>query len=395
MIILLRDYWILRYFDINFIIIIIVVSASGVMALHLRYIIIATLKTRTLVFREIIFSTTKISLAIALILLGMGAEGLTISFAIAQILVAILLGTTILSLLKSTKKEKSEISFYQASKNILAAGIPSWISALIATLGSQLGTIVVFQSAGASPAGAYFLSFSIVSGITTIMYSLLTATFPALSAMTDGRKRFAWHLTKLSLLFSLPFSSSIIFYSKQIMELFGKDYVQGTSSLEILLLSVMPSAVTTGLNILVYSYGNYRQVLMIGLGSSIPRAVLYFVLVPIYGSDGSAISYTIGSILGFIVSIMIAEKIGLRILWKDLGYMLLIPIIIGFVVSHTGVYYITGIFITLVTSYVLLIKLQVITRLDVADTFGILPNTISVPVVRFLNKLGKKLNSSY
>jgi O-antigen/teichoic acid export membrane protein len=213
--------------------------------------------------------------------------------------------------------------------------------------------------------------------------------------MTDGRKRFAWHLTKLSLLFSLPFSSSIIFYSKQIMELFGKDYVQGTSSLEILLLSVMPSAVTTGLNILVYSYGNYRQVLMIGLGSSIPRAVLYFVLVPIYGSDGSAISYTIGSILGFIVSIMIAEKIGLRILWKDLGYMLLIPIIIGFVVSHTGVYYITGIFITLVTSYVLLIKLQVITRLDVADTFGILPNTISVPVVRFLNKLGKKLNSSY
>jgi hypothetical protein len=134
---------------------------------------------------------------------------------------------------------------------------------------------------------------------------------------------------------------------------------------------------------------------MIGLGSSIPRTVLYFALVPIYGSDGSAVSFTIGSILGYMVSIMIAKKIGMLIFWKDLGYMLLIPIVIGFTMSQMGVNYITGIFIILIASYVLLIRLQVVTRTDVADIFGILPPRISVPLVRLLNKMGEKLNSSY
>jgi O-antigen/teichoic acid export membrane protein len=394
-ILLIKDYWILHSLDFSLILISIALMASEALALLLRYIIIASLKTKALVGREIIFSTAKIVLSVTLILMGTGAAGLTLGYTIGQILVTILLAYVLLSILKSSTTNKAAVGFLYGCKSILIAGIPSWIPALITTIGTQLGTIIVFQTAGASSAGAYFIALSIVTGITAITYSLLSATFPALSAMLDGRKRFAWQLTKLSLLFSLPLSSAAIFYSREIMALFGQDYINGSPSLQILLLSVLPATLTTGINILIYSYGNYRQVLIIGLASSIPRTILYFALVPIYGSNGSAISFTIGSIIGSIACIVICRKIGMLIFWKDLVYMFMIPTALGCVLSHFAVNYIIGIVLAVVISYVLLLKLQVLNRLDVQDSFGILPPQISTPLINVLNRLGERLNRAY
>jgi O-antigen/teichoic acid export membrane protein len=406
-ILLIKDYWILHSLDFSLILISIALMASEALALLLRYIIIASLKTKALVGREIIFSTAKIVLSVTLILMGAGAAGLTLGYTIGQILVTILLAYVLLSILKSSTTNKAAVGFLYSTtnkaavgflygcKSILIAGIPSWIPALITTIGTQLGTIIVFQTAGASSAGAYFIALSIVTGITAITYSLLSATFPALSAMRDGRKRFAWQLTKLSLLFSLPLSSAAIFYSREIMALFGQDYINGSPSLQILLLSVLPATLTTGINILIYSYGNYRQVLIIGLASSIPRTILYFALVPIYGSNGSAISFTIGSIIGSIACIVICRKIGMLIFWKDLIYMFMIPTALGYVLSHFAVNYIIGIVLAVVISYVLLLKLQVLNRLDVQDSFGILPPQISTPLINVLNRLGERLNRAY
>jgi O-antigen/teichoic acid export membrane protein len=91
------------------------------------------------------------------------------------------------------------------------------------------------------------MTFSIFSAITAIMYSLFSVAYRALSAMSDGRKRYAWRLIKMSLVISSPFSFSVIFYSKEIMGLLGPAYVNGSSSLEILLLSMLPTGVVTGL----------------------------------------------------------------------------------------------------------------------------------------------------
>ena len=189
--------------------------ASEALALLLRYIIIASLKTKALVGREIIFSTAKIVLSVTLILMGTGAAGLTLGYTIGQILVTILLAYVLLSILKSSTTNKAAVGFLYSCKSILIAGIPSWIPALITTIGTQLGTIIVFQTAGASSAGAYFIALSIVTGITAITYSLLSATFPALSAMRDGRKKIcmATHETELTFLIT-PFLCSYLLFKR-------------------------------------------------------------------------------------------------------------------------------------------------------------------------------------
>jgi len=158
---------------------------------------------------------------------------------------------------------------------------------------------------------------------------------------------------------------------------------------------MVPTAVMTGVNTLVYSYGNYRQVLVIGLASNIPRAILYFILVPIYGGVGAAISFTAGSISGFILSIIIAKQIGMKIFWKDLALILLIPMGLAYILSHFEINYLVVIAITLITSYMVFLKVGIVARIDVQDSLGVLPSKIANPAIKLLNAIGNKLNRSY
>jgi O-antigen/teichoic acid export membrane protein len=381
--------------DLSLMIIAILLIGSSAFSLLFRGIFIASLKTKMLPIISIISTVGRLILAIILVLAGAGTLGLTLGYTFSTILTSILLGIILVMTFKSPKKSNVEsnveISFTYASKNILVASVIFWIPFLISTIDIQLGPIIVFGSEGSNQAGVYFMALMIVTGITSVMYSLVTIAYPALSAMQDARKRFTWQTIRLSAIISLPFSLSLIFYSKDILQLLGRNYAEGSLSLEILLLSMLPTTVLSGINALVYSYGNYRQVLAIGLAMSIPRTLLYFTLVPTYGGTGAAMSYTVGSFIGFAISISIAKKIGMLLFWKDLAFILLIPAGLAFVLDYFQINYIIGIFVTLTLSYVLLLKLRILTRSDIQDMLGILPYRISHPIIILLNTLDKKL----
>ena len=228
-----------------------------------------------------------------------------------------------------------------------------------------------------------------------ITFSLLSAAFPTLSAMQDGRKKLSWRVIKISLIISLPLSSSFIFYSADVLALLGRDYVEGSISLDVLLLSVLPTSVMTGINTLVYTYGNYKQVLGIGIASSLPRTVLYFILVPMYGGMGAALTILLEESLDSSFSIFVTKKIEFKIYWKELVSMLCISIGIAFSLKVIGLNFIAGIPLVIIISYLVFVRMQVVNRLDVQDTLGVLPIRISNPAIKVLNILGKRLNRSY
>lgn len=390
-----KGLWLLGSFDPILIIMTLVLTGASAIALFLRYVVIGSLQTSTLVIREIIYSSAKLILSFFLVTLGLGSIGLTVGYTVGQILAAVLLATATFKIYKTRQDDRDRIGYRVASFEVVKAGFPSWVPALITTIGSQLGTIVVYSSHGAQTAGAYFIAFAIANGITSLTYSLLSSTFPALSAMKDGRKRFAWQLTKISLILSVPLSTSLIFYSNQIMGIFGKDYVTGSSSLAILLFSILPVTVMTGINILVYAYGDYKKVLLIGLATSLPRIILYFILVPLYGIDGTALSFTLGSIAGFVVSIILARVISFKLYWKDLILIFSIPLLIGLFLKELQVNYVVAILITVVCTYILLLRLGAINRTDVHDSLMILPTKIAVPVNGFVDKMAKRMLPTY
>jgi O-antigen/teichoic acid export membrane protein len=301
------------------------------------------------------------------------------------------LGAFIITTLKFSRKRLNSISLKETSKDLLRASSAAWIPFIITTIGLQAGPILVFGSLGAEQAGVYFIAFSIVTAIMSVMYSLFTIAYPVLSGMTDGRKRFAWKITKLALFLSLPLTSSFIFYSEDILQILGKEYVQAAQALQILLFSMLPIGVYLGVNSLVYAYGNYRQVLVIGLASSIPRTVLYFVFVPIYGNSGAAIGFTIGSIAGFIIAAWIARSIGMKLVWKEITAMFGISLGIAFVFSYLQINYILGISGTLIVAYLLMLRVRAFAVSEVQDSLSILlPNNIAKPIVKGLKMLDRR-----
>jgi O-antigen/teichoic acid export membrane protein len=390
-VILIAQNWIHGIFDFDLELILIAISyiGSAVLFMLFRSVVIASLKTKSLPIIIISSSIVKVSLTATLLLIGTGAVGLTIGFTSYYVLSSILLGIFVMrTIFKSSTTSNLVVRFIAISKSILVSSIVYWIPLLITTIGSQLGTIVVFGSQGANQAGVYFLTLTIVTGITVVMNSLFIIALPTLSGLRDYRKRFAWHAIRFSAIILLPFSCSLIFYSKEVMELFGQNYTMGSSSLAILLLSMLPMAVLTGINTLVYSYGNYRNVLFIGLAVSIPRTLLYFVLVPIYGGAGAAIGYTVGSIVGCLVSLGIARKIGMQILWKELGIIFIVPSTLAYALGHYQVNFILGIIAATALSYVILLKIHVVTSSDVQDFLVILPESFSNRLSKLVNKLG-------
>ena len=69
---------------------------------------------------------------------------------------------------------------------------------------------------------------------------------------------------------------------------FLTEYIQASVTLKIMLLSMLTITFSIAISTLVYSYGNYRQVLEIGLSSSISIIFCYMVVTPAYGITGAA-----------------------------------------------------------------------------------------------------------
>jgi O-antigen/teichoic acid export membrane protein len=190
-------------------------------------------------------------------------------------------------------------------------------------------------------------------------------------------------------------SSSIIFYSEDVIGLLGHHYSDASLLLSLFLLAILPNSVSIMIGQLVYAYGNYRQVLYIGLASSIPTTILYLLLVPLLGALGAAISYLTGCIISFILSALVANKIGMKIIWKEIGLIVVISFLPAFAFSYVQIHYILGIIATVLTSYVIFLKSTLITKSDVEDTLNVLPPPVSKPLKSMVHRFGKFLNSNY
>ncbi len=380
--------------DLSLLVLAILLMCSSSIFTLFRSVLIASLKTKTLPLILIISAGTKMGVTILLVLIGMGTVGIIFGFILNSILGSILLGFVIGMIFKGSERQE-DLKFKETFKNILSSSMANWIPLLIATMGSQLGTVLIFASRGASQTGVYFIALSIVTGLSAVATVLFTVAFPALSNMTDGRKRFVGKITNLSNIFAIPFTASAFFYSKEIMQLFGPNYDSGSFILQIMLLSILPGQIASGINTLTYSYGKYRQVLVMGISGNGARVLFLSIMVPIYGGIGGAISFTLGTVVLLIVAIIISRKINFIPRWDKSLVIFTIPFGIGFVLSHFGANLILGSIVTIIGSYLLFLRIHFITRSDLRDSIGSLPSSIANPTLNILNKIAKKLDKSY
>lgn len=376
------------YSNIEFDLVLLSIPLVGTFAITglLRSILVASLETKSLPKIMIVSSICRIVSTVILVLLGTGAIGITVGYLSSYISAVVFLSYILVKMLMPIK-QKSTIGLLHACKNIFVASIPAWITQIIGIVGTYLGTIIVFGIVGASEAGSFFIASSIFHAIASIKSSIFDIAFPIVSAIDDQRKRFIWKLIKMSLILTLPISSAVVVYSDEVMLLIGSDYLGGSIALKILMLSMLTITFNAGIVTLLYSYGNYRKVLSIGLGSSLSRVLFYFILVPLYGNTGAALSFTVGSIVAFIISLIVAKNIGMKVFWKELALIFIIPTGLAFIIDYFHVNYIVGIPFVLIISSVLFFRLHILFKSDIRDYLEILPNRIGEPLINFINRL--------
>ena len=378
--------------DSKFSVLLVLLMTSSTTTQLLRSVVTSTLRTKIFPISMAIATSVKLGFAIMLILIGLGALGVTLGYIFFEIVISVLSAIIIFMIFR--KPVKSEIRLIRTSKEIIKVSVVSWIPILLYNMGSQLGTLVVLGTHGAGQAGIFFVAFAIYTAIAGIMNSLTTIAFPVLSSMSDGRKNFASRVMKMSLVITLPLSFALTFYSKDIMGLFGSGFLIGSFTLEILLFAILPTGMLSGINILMYSYGKYKQVLYLGLASNISRTVFYFILVPTYGSEGAAVSFLVGSIISFVISIFSARRVKFLIFWKDLSFLFFVPLILSFVLHYLNIHVIIGIIVTLIVSYAIFLKTKIVSRTDLKDTLESLPNSVSGPVLKVFDAVNKRFSRS-
>jgi len=95
--------------------------------------------------------------------------------------------------------------------------------------------------------------------------SVLGLMMPVLSGMVDGRKRACWRAIKVSLALVSPLAFVLAAYPEAPLSLLGREYVDAAPTLMLLASTIPATLISAGVSSLVYAYGMYTSVLILGL----------------------------------------------------------------------------------------------------------------------------------
>ena len=149
--------------------------------------------------------------------------------------------------------------------------------------------------------------------------------------------------------------------------------------------------IETAVFFLLHARGHYREVLYIGLAANIPRIILYFVLIPDLGNIGAAYAMVIGTVVQLPVTIIIAQKLQIRIPYRNYVIITIIGYGIGFIMYLLELQ-IIGVIIMFIGTYTIFIKLKILDK-ETIDEFCVLCFSkekgyiVSSKIVKGLQKL--------
>jgi len=158
----------------------------------------------------------------------------------------------------------------------------------------------------------------------------------------------------------------IVVNSKEILSLMGHEYSHASGALAILSIGLIPTLLVRSTSSLVYAYGLYSYVTVLGMATNIPRIALYTPLVREMSDLGAALAFFIGSMTGFVASIVIARRVGFKFEWKDIT-LSLTAYAIFIIFKLIKMPWILSLLISTIVSFIAFSRLGLITKEDLKE----------------------------
>jgi O-antigen/teichoic acid export membrane protein len=270
--------------------------------------------------------------AVVLISMGFGLGG----YLVAQVASAFLvLALLVLSIWKMTPaaarvggpvtKVESEVITFSAA----AFGISAVDFAL-----SQSDKIVLGFYLNATQVGIYAVAMAVVGFVPIALQSVNQIFSPTISELHATGNRLLLQqlystLTKWILLLTLPLALTVIFFSRSLMEVFGKGFAPGSAVLMIGAAGQLFNCAVGSVGYLLMMSGNQLQLAKIQAVNAGLMIALSFMLVPRMGVKGAALASAVSVLTANLWMLGVVRRI-LKLFPYHRGYLkLVVPAMIS------------------------------------------------------------------
>jgi len=253
-------------------------------------------------------------------------------------------------------------------KLILKGSLAQYIPSILGTLGAKLNILIIFSVHGASESGLFFIPWVVFAVLMMLVNAITQIIHPVFSGLENSNEQLILfqRTMKLGFLTTIPLFVIVFFYANYVLKIFDSQFILANSTLEILLIS-FPFMVFNEISYyLFYARGKYDYIFTIGLISTIPRILLYFVLIPDFENTGAAWAYTIGTFFHTAVTVFIIKKLKIQLQYSHYFALVLIPFSIGYLLDQIN-FGILGAIIIFIISYVIFLKIKLFSENDIEN----------------------------
>jgi len=156
-------------------------------------------------------------------------------------------------------------------------------------------------------------------------------------------------------------------YPEVPLGLLGKEYVNAAPMLMLLALTIPATLIYTGVTSLVYAYGMYTTILILGLASNLSRIAAYIPLSYLMGGTGVALSYTIGAYIALAATALICRRIRFNPGFKEALLITAPPLCLAPILHLLDVTWLISTPILLLIPYTSYLKMKILTREDLRE----------------------------
>lgn len=250
----------------------------------------------------------KILFATVFFYMGMKVLGAALGFLLAMFVTACLSFYYV----KQIFPPRKNIHIHFKFKKLLSFSIPVVFAQFANSSSGMIDTILLGSLSIAQNVGIYniALKVALLGGIVLSSFNMMFA--PMISELHSKEKRNALHglyssITKWVFTLSLPIFLFLMVYSKQVLFLFGPEFVAGQACLIIICFGQIVNASTGPSGIMLLMSGHPYLNLTINVFSLVLLIILNLILIPLYGIVGCAEAVAASIVLANIIRVVMVH----------------------------------------------------------------------------------------
>ncbi len=188
------------------------------------------------------------------------------------------------------------------TQKLLKLSLPMLFSTALLFLLNWTDVFMLGSMKSSTEVGIYNAAFKIASLGFIIIIAINVVITPKISELysqhkMEDLKKVIRQSTWLIIVLTIPIVFIIILFRKQILGLFGNEFLSGEMSLIIISLGILISAISGNVDQILNMTNSHKILRNITLFCFIINVILNYVLIPIYGINGAAVASLITTIL--------------------------------------------------------------------------------------------------